>query len=207
MTIKAERRFYSAEVRTYDPEAGDVGDSTQRSVGGYAATFNSPTVIAGCFVEVIRPGAFAAAILRDDVRALFNHDANFVLGRNTAKTLYLGEDDKGLTWRADPPKTQWAADLAVSIDRGDISGCSFQFIPEVEEWDYSGEMPTRTLIELGLIDVSAVTFPAYDDTTLAMRTVSEARARDAAARHSPLSEAEQSRLGRRRSMLDRFTRA
>lgn len=182
--MKKELRYtpgVAALLRAIDDmgEQG-TGDGAQRDIGGYAAVFNSPTVICGYFQERVAPGAFAGAIKSCDVRALFNHDANYVIGRNTAKTLVLTEDDRGLSWRATPPKTTWASDLAVSIDRGDISGCSFSFVPTIEEWDYSGEMPMRTIIECDLYDVSAVTYPAYDDTSVALRTLQEARSRDGA---------------------------
>ena len=147
-TSGRELRYVAAEaceLREFDPTDGETGDDAQRDMGGYAAVFNSPATIGGYFQERIAPGAFANAIKTCDVRALFNHDANFVIGRNVSRTLTLSEDDRGLLWRATPPKTTWAADLAVSIKRGDISGCSFSFVPTVEEWDYSQDMPLRTL--------------------------------------------------------------
>lgn len=197
------RYVAAAELRAFDPDPGqDTGDDAQRDIGGYAAVFNSPTVIAGYFREQVAPGAFSAAIKNCDVRALFNHDANFVIGRNTAKTLQLSEDDKGLLWRASPPPTQWARDLAASIKRGDISGCSFSFIPTVEEWDYSGAMPLRTVQECDLWDVSAVTYPAYDDTTVALRTLEQHRAAPAG-----LSAATRAEIAARMRRLDSFTRA
>lgn len=205
MTNKTERRFIR-EIQIFERAAGDAeGAPGRRDIGGYAAVFNSPTVICGCFREIVAPGAFKRAVVESDVRALFNHDANFVIGRSASKTLNLSEDDKGLLWRAQPPATQWADDLAVSIDRGDISGCSFSFSPVVEEWDYEGDLPTRTLIECDLWDVSAVTWPAYDDTSVALRTRDDARAKaELALRSGKVGEALASRIERKRAFLDRI---
>jgi uncharacterized protein len=204
-----ELRFVSAaELRAYAPDGVMGGDEDQRDVGGYAAVFNSPTVIAGYFREQVAPGAFLTAITRDDVRALFNHDANYVLGRNRAGTLKLSEDERGLVWRATPPKTSWAADLAVSIERGDISGCSFSFVPTVEEWDFSDDLPMRTIRECELYDVSAVTYPAYDDTSVAMRSAAESLV----ATHRqglavPMSPAARAKIAARKRQLDSLIRA
>jgi uncharacterized protein len=146
------------------------GDKPQLS--GYAAVFGEATEIAGLFKERIAPGAFAEAVKRDDVRALFNHDANFVLGRTTAKTLRLVEDDRGLRYDVDPPDTQWARDLMVSVGRGDVNQSSFAFEVTEEEWDYGkrGEMPLRTIKAVRLYDVSPVTYPAYESTTVSARS-------------------------------------
>lgn len=146
------------------------GDKPQLS--GYAAVFGEATEIAGIFRERIAPGAFADAVKRDDVRALFNHDANFVLGRTTAKTLRLVEDDRGLRYEVDPPETTWARDLMVSVQRGDVNQSSFAFEVTEEEWDYGvrGEMPLRTIKAVRLYDVSPVTYPAYESTTVSARS-------------------------------------
>jgi HK97 family phage prohead protease len=137
--------------------------------------FNSPTDIGGYFTEQVAPGAFAAAIGRDDVRALFNHDPNFVIARTTNKTLTLSEDDKGLYFEATPPDTQWARDLVASIDRGDVSQCSFGFIVTKCEWDETVDPPIRTIMEVELLDVSPVTYPAYEDTSVSMRALKDWR--------------------------------
>ena len=83
-------------------------EGTAPKIGGYAAVFNREAVIAGMFREQIAPGAFTDAIGRDDVRALFNHDANFVLGRTVSGTLRLSEDETGLRYDVTPPSTTWA---------------------------------------------------------------------------------------------------
>ncbi len=99
--MKVERRVVTQPV-----EVRAMGDTPMLS--GYAAVFNTDTVIAGMFRERIAPGAFTAAVREDDVRALFNHDPNCVLGRTTAGTLSLSEDQTGLRYQIDPPDTQVA---------------------------------------------------------------------------------------------------
>lgn len=138
---------------------------------GHAALFDEPVEIAGMFRERIARGAFSAAIGRDDVRALINHEPDLVLGRSTAGTLKLAEDDKGLAVEIDPPDTQAARDLLVSMRRGDITQMSFGFTARRQEWDDTQDPPLRTLLEVELFDVSVVTFPAYPQTDAAVRSL------------------------------------
>jgi HK97 family phage prohead protease len=118
----------------------------------------------------VRSGAFAKSIEADDIKALFNHDPNYVLGRNKANTLELCEDGKGLFVRIYPPDTQWARDLKTSIARGDISQMSFGFTVEQDKWSSEDGVDTRELIEVKLFDVSPVTFPAYPETDVGVRS-------------------------------------
>lgn len=176
--MKTERRIVAAplEVRSADGEQ-------PRKLAGYAAVFNRDAVIAGLFRERIAPGAFATAIQEDDVRALFNHDPNYVLGRNRSKTLTLSEDGTGLLYEVDPPDTHWARDLMVSVERGDVSQSSFGFSVVREEWttpENRAELPTRTILEARLFDVSPVTYPAYEETTAEARDQATALATAAA---------------------------
>lgn len=136
---------------------------------GHASVFNKEADIGGWFIESVAPGAFLRAIREDDVRALFNHDANIVLGRNRAGTLKLSEDQIGLAIEIDPPDTQWARDLTVSMERGDINQMSIGFRSLKEEWDESGDIIKRKLLEVELFDVSPVTFPAFPQTDIGLR--------------------------------------
>ena len=139
---------------------------------GYSAVFNSWSKDLGGFTEQISPGAFGNALKSSDVRALLNHDKNYVLGRQSAGTLRMIEDDKGLLTEIDPPDTQWARDLMVSIRRGDISDQSFGFRVKTDEWRDEQGKTTRTIKEFEqLFDVSVVTFPAYPETTVAVRSM------------------------------------
>ena len=144
---------------------------------GYAAVFDSPTSIRGAFgdyQEVIRPGAFSKTIKEQDIRALYNHNENFVLGRNKAGTLRLSEDNVGLRMEIDIPDTSFARDLVVSMERGDVNQSSFAFSPITQEWQRSGSADKpdeRILQECRLYDCSVVTYPAYTDTVAAVRSL------------------------------------
>lgn len=146
-----------------------------RTITGYAAVFNSTADIGGYFREQIAPGAFSETLKSADVRALIDHDTGRVIGRSAAGTLRLKEDDKGLAVEIDLPDTTDGRDLAVQLERGDISGMSFGFIVRHDEWDETSDPPTRTIHAVDLREVSAVAFPAYDDTALALRSLDEAR--------------------------------
>lgn len=161
-----ERRAFAVDRLHLETRA----EGEARHIVGHAAVFNTETDIGGWFREKIAPGAFARAIAQDDVRALFNHDANYVLGRNKAGTLTLSEDDKGLAIDIVPPDTSFARDLLVSLERGDVSQMSFGFRVLKELWDDTGDTAVRTLVEVELFDVSPVTYPAYPTTDAAVRS-------------------------------------
>src|SRR5437879_2428092 len=102
--------------------------SGAKTIGGYAAMFNSLSGNLGGFVEVIRPGAFKRTLAEGaDIRCLFNHNEDLVLGRSTSGTLRLWEDEVGLQFECDLPNTTVANDLYESIQRKDIDQCSFGF--------------------------------------------------------------------------------
>lgn len=133
---------------------------------GYAAVFDQ-VVELGFGKEQIAKGAFRDALKSgSDVRALFNHDPGQVLGRASAGTLRLSEDDYGLRFEVDLPETSLGRDVRELVKRGDIRGASFGFIPGVED-RVDG---VRTHMQVAdLIDVGPVTFPAYEGTDVAMR--------------------------------------
>lgn len=143
-------------------------------IEGHAAVFDSLSQDIGFmfpFKERIQRGAFKDSVGKDDIRALWNHDANYVLGRNRAGTLELTETDKGLRVRIHPPDTTWARDLTESIKRGDVTQMSFGFVVEREEWSVENGEDIRTLERVKLYDVSPVTFPAYLDTDVSVRSL------------------------------------
>ena len=162
------RNFNLSELRAITDEKG------LRKITGYAAVFNSPADI-GWFREKIEPGAFGASIGQDDIRALWNHDSNFVLGRNKSGSLMLVEDLHGLKIEIDPPDTQWARDLMVSMERGDVSQMSFGFQTLTDKWEMVDGKDVRTLVKVRLFDVSPVTYPAYPDTEVGLRSLEEFR--------------------------------
>lgn len=145
-----------------------------RIIVGHAAVFDKLSEDMWGFREKIAPGAFTEAIKEDDIRGLWNHDPNYVLGRNKAGTLRLREDGIGLAVEIDPPDVQWARDLMVSIDRGDVTQMSFGFTLVKDEWDHSDRnQPVRTLKKVKLYDVSPVTYPAYPDTDVELNSLRE----------------------------------
>lgn len=150
-------------------------EDEKRTLAGYAAVFNSDTNIGDWWIERIAPGAFAGTI-SGDIRALVDHNMGRVIGRTKSGTLRLKEDAHGLRVEIDVPDTTDGNDLWTLVERGDISGMSFGFRVTKQEWDETGDMPIRTIHAVDLFEVSAVAFPAYDDTTLGKRSLEAARA-------------------------------
>jgi|TARA_R100000808_G_scaffold1214_2_gene5706 HK97 family phage prohead protease len=161
------RAFPLTEVRSSRNNDGG------RTIEGYAAVFGEWSEDLGGFRERIRPGAFKRTLdMGADVRALFNHDPNFLLGRSRSGTLEMSEDDTGLRVSISPPDTEWANGVVESIDRGDIDQMSFGFQTVQDEW-LEDETPSRELVEVKLFDVSPVTYPAYPQTSVGMRSLCE----------------------------------
>lgn len=144
-------------------------------VEGYAAVFNQWADIGGYFRERIAPGAFSDAIGRDDVVFLVNHEG-LPLARTRSGTLELFQDDHGLKMRSalDPTDPDVKA-IIQKMKRGDIDKMSFAFRADVEEWDDTGEIPSRTIKLASLYDVSIVTTPAYDGTEIGLRSLAAVR--------------------------------
>lgn len=163
------------EIRTLPLEELRINNlEEKRYIEGHAAVFDSWSETLGGifpFKEKVRKGAFSQTIEKDDIRALFNHDPNYVLGRNKAGTLELKEDERGLYVRIIPPDTQAARDLITSIERGDINQMSFGFMVEEEKWDTVDGVDVRELRRVRLFDVSPVTFPAYPSTDVGVRAM------------------------------------
>lgn len=167
----AERRVLVVE----DIELRIVEGETPK-ITGYAAKFGKWSEDLGGFREKIRVGAFDD-VLDDDVRALKNHDPNLLLGRTKSGTLSLTANKTGLRFEIDTPDTNVGRDTVEEIRRGDISGCSFGFIVETDEWRYlEDDTIERTIIKLrALFDVGPVTFPAYPDTSVAARSMDKVK--------------------------------
>lgn len=166
MTNREVRGGIPAEIRA---------DSDGVKVSGYAAVFDQAADIGGYFKEIIARGAFKQAIGRDDVVFLINHDG-LPLARTRSGTLTLKEDDKGLridtVLDAEDPDVK---SITGKMKRGDLDKMSFAFRATKQEWDETTDPPTRTITEVELFDVSIVTNPAYDGTSIALRSLDEAR--------------------------------
>ena len=171
MKDELERRCVTVDLR-----AGLEGET--RTLEGYAVVFGSLSEDLGGFREIVEPGAFGEALSEaPDVRALFNHDPSMVLGRTVNGTLRLAEDGTGLRVAVTLPETSYAADVHRLIERGDVNQMSFAFRAKKggETWATEEGQRVRRLRSLALYDVSVVTFPAYQATTVAARALEMAQ--------------------------------
>jgi len=140
-------------------------------VSGYAAVFNQWADIGGWFMERIAPGAFADSLRSDDCVFLINHEG-LPMARTKSGTLKLSEDEKGLYMETElDPDDPDVRLIVPKMRRGDLDKMSFRFTPLRQEWDESGEIPKRTLLAATVSDVSIVTFPAYEGTDIALRSL------------------------------------
>lgn len=190
MTKDIEKRGgnFGVEVRA---------EGEKRTLTGYAVVWDSDTTIGDYFVERIAKNAFTKA-LRNDILALVNHDSGRVVGRTKSGTLRLAQDDHGLKVEIDVPDTTDGNDLWKLVERGDVSGMSFSFRATKQEWDESGDMPKRTVIEAELYEVTATPIPAYPDTTLALRSLEGVRAEGEALRQEEERKQADAAAARRR---------
>ena len=170
MKKELERRAYAVEVRAENNENGAV-------LTGRPIVYNSTTDL-GWFDEVIEQGALNDTDLRD-VRFLVNHDTSRIpLARsrrnNANSTMQLMPNEYGMDIRVnlDVENNAEARALYSAVERGDISGMSFMFGVEDEEWDeLSSDHPTRRIKAIStVVEVSAVTFPAYEATSINARS-------------------------------------
>lgn len=147
-------------------------DGDRPVITGYAAVFNELSVMMWGFREEILKGAFAESIERNDIRALWQHETDQVLGRTKNGSLRLWEDDKGLQFELEPADTTLGRDAVTSIERGDVDQMSFGFrsLPDGDEWRFDDdEMLIRTLKKVDLLEVSPVTWAAYPQTSVGVR--------------------------------------
>lgn len=158
------------QLRTIASEFQTRDDGGELRIEGYFAVFNSIYNIWDGAEEMIAPGAFSNT-LADDVRALIDHETMYVLGRNTAGTLELRQDERGL-WGSVliNPNDQDAMNLYARVQRGDVSQCSigFEIIREESEVFPDGKI-RWTIEEIKLYEVSVCTFPAYSETSVKAR--------------------------------------
>ena len=158
------------------------GDGAQRFVG-HAAVFSSRTAIGNPltwgFYEEIAPGAFTKTIAEGDARMLLDHDSYYVVSRVSADTLSLAQDSVGLAVdSALDTRLSYVNDLIVNLEVKNITGMSFGFYVVKDRWEtetvetsdgQSADVEVRTILEVKLIEVSAVTFPAYEETDAGLR--------------------------------------
>ena len=163
-------RFERREVRPVQTEFL-TRDDEMPTIEGYFAVFNSLYEIAPGMTESVAPGAFSRT-LGGDIRALTNHDTTLVLGRTKAHTLELREDEHGLWGKISiNPKDADAMNLYERVKRGDVDQCSFGFEIVSENTDIRDDGSMHwTITDVNLFEVSACTFPAYQETNIAARS-------------------------------------
>jgi HK97 family phage prohead protease len=190
---KLEQRAFNFEIRA------EQSDELGNIITGRPIVYNSKTNM-GCYDEIIAQGALTNTDLTD-VRFLVNHDISKIpLARsrrnNGNSTMLLSTDNDGMFIRVtlDTENNSEARALYSAVQRGDISGMSFMFSIDEEEWtNLESDHPTRTITDIGtVVEVSAVTFPAYDST--------EIEARSKAALESARSAVETARQQRAKSV-------
>lgn len=159
------------EVRAAKTEFTTREDNGDLTIEGYFAVFNSIYEIAPNMTESVAQGAFSNS-LSGDIRALTNHDTTLVLGRTKAHTLELREDEHGLWGKISiNPNDRDAMNLYERVKRGDVDQCSFGFEIVNEETDFRDDGSVHwTIKDVNLFEVSACTFPAYQETNIAARS-------------------------------------
>ena len=174
MTSTFKREFrVNAQNFTVDTEPGAP------KIRGYAARFDEQSHIlrddrGRVFNEIISPGAFTNSLnAGEDIRALVDHDPAKIIGRTSAGTLTLRQDDKGLAFECELPDTSYGRDLAISMQRGDIKGCSFGMFVKDNVWSApdSKGVQLRTLKEISLFEVTVTSMPAYPTSSAQLRSM------------------------------------
>jgi uncharacterized protein len=160
------------EIRSYESDSLEIrtADDGAKTFAGYAIRYDSPSLPLP-FIERVAPGAVTRSLKsRNDVRMYVNHDDRAILASTRAKTLRLEDTPDGLWVEADLPDTTYARDLAVSMERRDVTGMSFGFSTVKDSWSENGDQ--RTLHEIRLHEVSVVTgVPAYPATSASLRSL------------------------------------
>lgn len=171
--MNVEVRYNKAHGTTVETRTD--GEDKVEVITGYAARFYDGTpeteyeLMDGVY-ERIERSAFNSAIGRDDVRGLFNHDPNMLLGRTGSGTVKLSVDKKGLRYEITAGNTSVHQNVQEHIERGDLYGSSFAFRATGVRWEDDGEREIRNITDVSLFDVGPVTYPAYEGTSTDMRS-------------------------------------
>ena len=158
------------QLRTAMTEFKTREDGEAPTIEGYFAVFNSDYDLGMGMSESIAPGAFTDT-LADDIRALVNHNTTLVLGRTSAHTLEVRQDEHGLWGKIQiNPKDQDAMNTYERVKRGDVNQCSIGFEILSEETDFRADGSIHwTIKKINLFEVSVCTFPAYAETSVSAR--------------------------------------
>lgn len=169
------------EIRSFNIELRDEPES--RHIEGYGSVFNERSLDLGGFVEMIAPGAFDGVIERSDVKCYLDHNPEkgiLARSRNGKGSLSLVVDEKGLKYSFDAPKTNLGDEVVEGLKRGDYSQSSFAFTVDDEVWTKEADGTyLRTITKIGgLYDVSIVANPAYEGTSVALRSLDAFKAQE-----------------------------
>lgn len=169
------------EIRSFNIELRDEPES--RHIEGYGSVFNERSLDLGGFVEIIAPGAFDGVIERSDVKCYLDHNPEkgiLARSRNGKGSLSLVVDEKGLKYSFDAPKTNLGDEVVEGLKRGDYSQSSFAFTVDDEIWTKEEDGSyLRTITKIGgLYDVSIVANPAYEGTSVALRSLDAFKAQE-----------------------------
>lgn len=163
----AQAVFQMEDTRTEQNE-------DKKIIAGYAAVFEKLSVPMWGFKEKIQRGAFAKSLTANNVKALWNHNRDLVLGSKESGSLTLEEDEKGLRFEIVLPDTQAGRDAYTLVKRGDVNQMSFGFNVKGQIWDESDPKNViRTITEVDLHEVSLTPFPAYKQTSAKTRSIQE----------------------------------
>lgn len=169
-------KVYEWRIATGTVELRADDNNEGRVAVGHGAVFEVPTEIYG-ITEIVEAGAFTKTLKEADVRALFNHEPDLLLGRSGADTLRMAEDKVGLYYEIDLPETTVGNDVRALLKRGDLNGSSIGFRTIKDLWTEKEDGTIeRRIKEVALRDTGPVTFPAYDATDAALRSLAEFRA-------------------------------
>ncbi|WP_143318919.1 HK97 family phage prohead protease [Clostridium sp. HBUAS56010] len=164
MKISKRGAVYRSKIKTRELETGE------RCIEGYFAVFDKKTELWEGSYEILKQGSFASSIAMNDIRCLFNHESGIVLGRQSAGTLELREDETGLWGKVViNPNDTAALDVYARVARGDITGCSFGFYPEDETPEEDSDGVLWVINSANTFEVSICTFPQYDETQVQAR--------------------------------------
>ena len=165
MTINTRQSYMKTNFTTRSGEDGD------KYIEGYFIRFNEETELWPGVFEEVAPESVDNSLKENDIRALFNHDTGFVLGRTGNNTVELRKDKEGLYGSVKiNPKDSQALDAYARVERGDINACSFGFNIVSEEVQNRDDGTTKFILrEIDLHEVSPVTFPAYPTTSIQAR--------------------------------------
>lgn len=175
-----ELRTFSSSEELRAASIGEGEGEAKPKIEGYAAVFNSPSDNLGMFVETIRAGAFDSCDM-SQCKALWNHNGDIVLGSVSGNTLRLEVNERGLFYSTTPPDTALVNDTCIAVmRRGDVDKSSFRFViaDDGDEWRYdpATDIVYRSITKIDrVLDVSPVTFPAYNVANSALRSAEKAR--------------------------------